>query len=389
MKKIVLSAIILVTIIISQKKSISQNISNPAAEPAYLKNAVKTVKAIATKWTVENWKGVTWGSSWKTWGSGPFNTDGVNSDIADIQDAGIHWVRLAFKVGNNPAITDLKIDAAVRAGVSILLRYTKGAPDHSYGTEAEEAVNEAFLKTTVARYKDRVKYWEIHNEPNLQAEWDLGNRVGEGSLDPNSPYNAGVRKYVQHLERSYNAIKSVDPTAVVVPGATVTWHSEAFMNRLNIEGAYKFFDELNVHPYDFTPAGVLVKLNSFKAEVNAWPAPYKYKPIWITEIGFHTEKGWINKDGSMLAGYVGGANEEPKEAKEARKALYLTQTMNLLLANLSPRRPIFWYSLHGPGSSTGFGLEQKSLTGGKVSAMRLPAHAAYKNISDVVAGSAK
>ena len=317
------------------------------------------------------WKGIC-GPRWSKWENpdGTFFTAGVNSDIADIQYAGIHWVRMGFNGGDLYTQMDYKVNTAVRAGLNILFIYRKGAPELTYGTEAQEAANEAYLKATVARFKDRVTYWEIHNEPNGKQFWDIGDWVGEGSPDPNTPYNIGVRKYVQHLERSYKAIKFVDSSAVVLLGGLTEWKMESFMDRLRIEGAYNFCDEVNVHPYSTnpgTPQKVQSRLNAFKTKLGEWPAPHNSKPIWITEIGFHTQSTWTSPG---------------KVTTEEIKAQYLSETMNLLMTNLSPRRPIFWYALTENSCSDGYGLANKCIVNGNLQRTPLPALEAYKAMSD-------
>ncbi|WP_345954928.1 glycosyl hydrolase [Mucilaginibacter sp. PAMB04168] len=317
------------------------------------------------------WKGMTWGGPWQKWGggtdAGPYNAAGVASDIADLDDLGVDWVRLAFKVGQSyTATVDPKVDAALEAGASILMRYSKGAPEGDYGTEAQEILNENFLKATVERYKDRIKYWEIGNEPNQANSWDLGDRVGEGSTDPTTPYNVGVHKYILHLQRSYNAIKSVDPNAVVLLGGLSNYHFEAFMARLKAEGAYAYMDELNFHPYAGSPAGVISTLNEFKALQASWPSPHNQKPIWITEIGYNSNPNWS---------YTSNVPDE------ATKATYCTQTMYALVNNLNPIRPIFWYNLHESSCVNGFGLTQKCLSGSTLQVTKFDAYNAFKALS--------
>ncbi|MGM0376835.1 MAG: cellulase family glycosylhydrolase [Bacteroidota bacterium] len=319
------------------------------------------------------WKGIC-GPAWRKWRNpnGTFFTKGVNSDIEDIRYAGINWVRLKITGGESYNQTiDYKIDTLVNAGLNILVRYHKGTPESTYGTEEQEAKNEAYLRATVKRYKDRVKFWEIHNEPNLQQFWDIGERIGEGSSEPDTPYNTGVRKYVKHLIRSYRAIKSEDPDANVIMGGLSEWHLEPFMDRLKIEGAYEFCDEVAVHPYSRNPGNpkkVLSRLTAFKEKLDEWPIPHNSKPIWITEIGFHTESNWT------APGMVETENV---------KAQYLTETMNLLKNNLNPLRPIFWYNLHENSSChNGFGLTQKCIVNGTLQRTPLPALDAYKAIAN-------
>jgi hypothetical protein len=62
-----------------------------------------------------------------------------------------------------------------------------------------------FLGKLAARYKGRVKAYEIWNEQNLKREWE-GRTINAGD-------------YVELLKVSYQAIKAADPNAIVVSGA--------------------------------------------------------------------------------------------------------------------------------------------------------------------------
>ena len=62
-----------------------------------------------------------------------------------------------------------------------------------------------FLGKLAARYKGRVKAYEIWNEQNLKREWE-GRTISAGD-------------YVELLKVAYQAIKAADPDAIVVSGA--------------------------------------------------------------------------------------------------------------------------------------------------------------------------
>ena len=87
---------------------------------------------------------------------------------------------------------------------------------------------------------------------------------GMGSTDPTTPYNQGVARYVRWLQIAYNCIKAEDPTATVVMGGLSSYLMEPFMDRLTVEGAYNFIDEVAFHPYADDPAKVVGRLNKFK-----------------------------------------------------------------------------------------------------------------------------
>lgn len=309
--------------------------------------------------SVENWKGVTWDP--EPLGSGMYDEFGLNGDINNMKYAGIHWVRVWTGYWESEAALEQRLTALKNAGLQAFLIYKDGDRIIS---DADEALKVAKLKSVVAKYKDDIKYWEIHNEPNLDSYWYLGNREGEGTTDPAAPFNAAVHNYVLRLQNYYQAIKSVDPNAVVICGGLSDYMYKAFIERLRVEEAYKYFDEFAFHPYDSTPDMVIEQMDQLYAIMDTWPAPYKDMPVWYTEIGFSTTPG-----GSSVP-------------NEATKAAYLTELMTKMVQKMKVVRPIIWYGLHETSTQSGFGLTQKFYSGGKIYYSRLPALDAYRAIDD-------
>ena len=82
-------------------------------------------------------------------------------------------------------------------------RADAGAGDQAPPDDLADFVNYA---TAVAeRYRGRIHYWQVWNEPNIFPEW------GNQDVSPEA--------YTQLLCRSYVALKAVDPANVVVSGA--------------------------------------------------------------------------------------------------------------------------------------------------------------------------
>lgn len=99
-----------------------------------------------------------------------------------------------------------------------------------------------FVAAFVSRYRDRVQYIQIWNEPNLAAEWG-------GQIDP-----AG---YAELLRHAYQAAKAVDPNVIVLsaPMAMTNEHSDRAMPELDYWralyalGAGDYFDVLTASAY--------------------------------------------------------------------------------------------------------------------------------------------
>ncbi|MCF7992567.1 MAG: cellulase family glycosylhydrolase [Thiohalocapsa sp.] len=220
------------------------------------------------------------------------------------RQAGIQWVRTDFVLSFVESPSDQfdfsKPDRVVRtldeADIGIL-GLLHDAPGLGAKREKDEEDLDrwlAFVEQTVERYKGRVGAWEIWNEPNLDQFWK--------APDPSI--------YGKFLKATYKTIKSVDPNATVVFGATARGDWD-FLERAaaSSDGS---FDVLAIHPYahddpvspeSYIPfvAGSLQNLLA-RADVGA-------RPIWFTEWGWPTHfgrKGYTPKQQAryLVRGYI-------------------------------------------------------------------------------------
>ena len=85
-----------------------------------------------------------------------------------------------------------------------------------------------FAKQAVERFKGKVKYWEVFNEPNLQM---------------------GPDKYVAVLAETSKAIKAADPDAIVLGptccGINLKWYAKFYE-----AGGGKLCDVVSMHDYE-------------------------------------------------------------------------------------------------------------------------------------------
>jgi hypothetical protein len=153
-----------------------------------------------------------------------------------------------------------------------------------------------FCAAAVNRYKDRVKHWEVWNEPNLAGFW----------LNPN------VATYTSMLIAAYPAIKAADPAAVVITaglaavpdddGAAITslhpypLHKSAvgFIQGIYANGGKNYFDAIGFHPYSWPlPVGNTDPWNGWRMMHLNTPSIRSHmvangdtaKQIWATEYG--------------------------------------------------------------------------------------------------------
>ena len=329
-----------------------------------------------TKITTDNFKGICWAGAWNQWRKpdGTYDERGLQQDMDDILYAGFNWSRIQLSLLVDPVeVLDTRVDWVYNNGIEgVGFIPRKRIKTGSYGTPEEEVGNIADIKMLVNRYKDRIKYWEIGNEPNLEQYWDIGGRVGEGGDDPNSPYNIGVENFYKWMRDTYIAIKEVDPEAVVILGGMSTYKVDEFMNRLTYHGIYEYCDEVALHPYGSNPQDVVNKMESFYNHIRSWPDGHNQKPMWITEVGYTTNN-------NMPAAKV---------SSEEKKATYITATykriVDWMLENQGVVRPTLYYTLHQSyGTEAGFGLTVNYIQNGEVVAQRLPALTAMRFIDDV------
>jgi hypothetical protein len=93
-----------------------------------------------------------------------------------------------------------------------------------------------FVETAVTRYADKVQYWDIWNEPNIDF-WQP---------TPN-PAN-----YAQLLKLTAQKIKSIDPKAKIIGLGTSTIDFDYISDVLK-ENIIEFIDYLGFHPYRYYP----------------------------------------------------------------------------------------------------------------------------------------
>ena len=279
--------------------------------------------------------------------------DGDHQRIFDnVQGMGLTWVKQQVEwFRYNPApgqydwgAIDRIVDGANARGINVLLSVVK-APEWSrppgdtdQGPPADPNTYATYVREMAARYKGRVKAYEIWNEQNLYYEW--GGRGGK----------LNAAQYVELLKAAYIAIKSVDPAAVVISGAlTPTGVSDgdiAIDDRVYLEQMYqagmaRYCDAVGAHPSGYN--------NPPDADWRTWSDPttphckghpswffrgtmesyrnimVKYgdghKRIWVTEFG------WASVEGLGTApapGYGYAADNS-----EAEQAQFITQAYQM------------------------------------------------------------
>ncbi len=182
---------------------------------------------------------------------------------------------------------DSMVDLAGAKGLKVLGLIT--GPSAWSGGLAPASENEykefaAFAAFLAGRYRGRITYWEIWNEPNTARFW---------APAPDPAAYAGLLKEV------CPAVRKADPKARIVAGALSDPQDLVYLFTLFAHGVSPYMDIFSVHPY--TSPGPLENTGEevnlrLMGQLTAQFGPEK--PIWITEMGFSTcdPPGGVSQD---------------------------------------------------------------------------------------------
>jgi hypothetical protein len=292
-----------------------------------------------------------------------FDSGAQNADLQDMQNAGVKWLRVGvFFQASNHSYLDSLVRTAAAHQIKVLPAVYP-MPRNDYGTSEQRQAYLSWLSQTVTRYRDRIRVWEVGNEPNLEPFWNIPGAPGEAS------WNEGVHRYVLHLAETYSTIKASDPSATVLLGGLSGHFMDQYIDRLIDERAYRYFDAMNLHPYANNPDGVLARVRSAQRHMSRAPGMAS-KPLWITEFGWQ-------------ATWAGSFMHVPSEEV---KASYLAQTI-VKLREIGINTPIFcyvWYewadiTREGASNVNGFGLVRRASANAQP--VRLPAYYALRSVA--------
>jgi len=199
-----------------------------------------------------------------------------------MKEAGIGIVRMYFLWDDiEPAEGrfefekyDRIVDILVKNKISVLaiLHYNPSWSGQPWNTAPDPEKYGNYARAVVHRYKDRIKYWEIWNEPDSKIYWN--------------PQD-DAKTYTELLKSVYPVIKKEDPTSAVLMGSS-SQEVPFLLRRLYQHGAKDSFDIVNVHPFTNPLGGGAVKRLK-GVYLSVMKAMEKYqdgeKPIWFTELG--------------------------------------------------------------------------------------------------------
>ena len=238
-----------------------------------------------------------------------------------IADAGFKWIRQQFpwydleisgkgnfqdcrNAQNGPCIDawakyDNIVDLAEQHGIGLLVRL-EAPPKWAQSTPGDFSPPSNpgdfgdYVAAVAARYKGRIKFYQIWNEPNNYPEW------GEQSVNPEA--------FTALLCEAYRRIKAVDPEAGVIapalsptisldpgPGSLTGLNDFIFLQRMYDAGAGRCFDIMSAQAYGlFTgptdqrmrPRNVNFSRPMYIRDIMVKNGDAQ-KPIWISEMNWN------------------------------------------------------------------------------------------------------
>jgi hypothetical protein len=220
-----------------------------------------------------------------------------NEILGKVKAAGIAWIRIdiswkqieSSRGKYNFNEVDRVADYAAANGLSIYASIgdTPGWANGNAGANYPPAdINDwkNFVGNVVTRYKSRIKYWGIWNEPNMKEFFAYGKDI-----------------FVQQiLLPAAQAIRAADPAAFIV-GPELSHKTEAgtewyFWLKYILDNAGNYLDIISHHIYE--DLGVYYMYELLEKSDKLIPAVKQIieesgqggKPFWITETGWNTSK---------------------------------------------------------------------------------------------------
>ena len=219
-----------------------------------------------------------WNHDWNHYHYEDWNDVTRAADL--MQEAGVGIVRLdfvwadieprpgKFEFDRHDAIVDILLERGIK--IQGMLHYNAAWADRPWNAPPDENHYVNYARKVVQHYKEKIKYWEIWNEPNYHTYWQ--------------PQD-GMQGYTDLLKAVYPAIKEEDPSSVVLLGG-LTGDVVTDLRRIYKNGGKNYFDIVNIHPFQ-DPASPQALDNLKHLHRNVLQVMGKYqdhdKRIWITD----------------------------------------------------------------------------------------------------------
>lgn len=268
--------------------------------------------------------------SWRhDWNNEKYSEDSLNKAVKLFNEAGVVFVRMDFLWADIEAKKgefdfdkyDYIVNLLSEKNIRILgiLGYSAPWASDKWNSPPEDLDDFAgYVWKVILRYKDKIKYWEIWNEPDSATYWQ--------------PQD-DMKAYSELLKKSYQSAKKADPTCKVVLGGMTSQGYYAIKN-IYKNGGKDHFDIINLHPFvDPLNSGEYKKIYTLYNNLERLKAQYndKEKKIWFSEIGCPGLGAGVESKGWWMG-------KSPSEKQQA-DFLYSIYTDVIELPNLEK---VFW-----------------------------------------------
>lgn len=219
-----------------------------------------------------------------------------DSLVAKAAEIGVKWTRLGASwpsVEKTKGIynwdeTDKAFETAIRNGITPFITIGGGNNLYSemttyddpelaaiYGYRPEPPVKNKdamaawlqFVKATIERYRDKIDYWEVWNEPNHRNYW--------GAKPDGSEYG-------KLLAETAKLIRELDPDSKII-GGSMAGIDPTFTDDFLSEGCADLIDIISYHNYGAIPE------DRVYASIELWEVINKHNPeleLWQGECGY-------------------------------------------------------------------------------------------------------
>ena len=269
-----------------------------------------------------------WNHSWNNYKYS--RQEDLEKVVSLMKEAGIGWVRMDFlwediEPRQGDFIFDKYdyiVDLLTKNKINILgiLDYNVSwaSPSGRWNEPPQETslfIN--YAAKVVSRYKDKIKHWEIWNEPDSYIYWSK-----QDSLE----------SYCVFLKKIYIALKKIDPECKILNGGLANGGSS--VNHLYDNGAKDCFDILNLHIFEspLNPGAqkILTAQTKLAYKIMSRNGDSR-KKIWITEIGCPGVKRWSKVNNWWMG----------KNSTERKQAAWVKEVYKQLLSDRNVEK-VFW-----------------------------------------------
>jgi hypothetical protein len=197
-----------------------------------------------------------------------------------LWDAKVHWPQVEVKKNEwQWDILDREVELAEKYHIDVLLPFGETPEWAASGGRLRTAIVgdiadledwRTFIRTQAMRYKGRILYYEIWNEPNLPRNREIGT----------------PERMLVLAREAYTTLKQVDPNIKVISPSPVNANGLDWLERYLKLGGGKYCDIIGYHFYTYhRPETMLQLILPAKELMRRYGVDDK--PLW------NTESGWI------------------------------------------------------------------------------------------------